>query len=200
MSDGKEKKLKKALEPVIQRLSPILMAAMIDELVAIYTQGWREIGEYGKKKVGFKISFDVPPYEEALDWATKHCAKLITQIDDETKTRIAQAVSRAIDEGKGVPGLAKNIRDEIMDMTRYRSQMIARTETANALQTASLDTAKKMGATHKEWVAEPSGCEICLSNDAEGPIPVSKSFRSGDMNPAAHPNCRCGLAYSFEEN
>lgn len=197
---SKEKKIEKALEPVIQRLSPILMSAMIDELVAIYTQGWRDMGKYGQKTVGFQIAFDVPPYDEALDWATKHCAKLVTKIDDETKTRIAQAVSKAIDEGQGISGLSKTIRDEIMDMSKYRSQMIARTETANALQVASLDTAKKMGATHKEWVAEPDACEICLSNDAEGPIPVSQAFRSGDMNPASHPNCRCGLAYSFEES
>jgi hypothetical protein len=145
------------------------------------------------------ISFDVPPYDEALDWAVKYGSKMITKMDKETKQRIAAEVRDSVERGDPLPDLAKTIRTTIEDMTRYRSMLISRTETANALSVGSLSTAVQMNATHKEWVAEPDCCEICADNMSEGLIPIEDSFQSGDDCPPAHPNCRCALAYSYEE-
>jgi len=71
--------------------------------------------------------------------------------------------------------------------------MIARTESADALEQAFMDRAGDMGINGKEWVTfDP--CEICEANEAEGVVPLDHVFSSGDLRPPAHPNCRCALA------
>ena len=81
-------------------------------------------------------------------------------------------------------------------MSKFRSQMIARTETASALSQASLDTMEDMGIGGKEWITVGDGdvSPECLGNEAQGVIPVKQAFSSGAMSPPEHPNCRCALA------
>ena len=46
----------------------------------------------------------------------------------------------------------------------------------------------------KLWIADgPDPCPVCLANQAEGRILAGEPFTSGDMEPPAHPNCKCGL-------
>jgi hypothetical protein len=71
--------------------------------------------------------------------------------------------------------------------------MIARTETADALEQAFMDRSKAMGVTGKEWITHDP-CPICEENGAEGVVPIDHIFSSGDERPPAHPNCRCALA------
>ncbi len=81
-------------------------------------------------------------------------------------------------------------------MSRYRSQLIARTETANALSEASLDSMADMGIDGKEWVTagDDQVSDECLGNEAQGVIPVGDAFSSGAEAPPEHPDCRCTVA------
>jgi len=48
---------------------------------------------------------------------------------------------------------------------------------------------------HKAWITssmEP--CNDCIDNEGQGYIPVDQVFESGDIFPAAHQNCMCGIA------
>ncbi|GAG61049.1 unnamed protein product, partial [marine sediment metagenome] len=77
-----------------------------------------------------------------------------------------------------------------------RSELIARTETANALSTASLDSMSDMGIEGKEWVTagDANVSDECQGNEAEGVIPVNQEFSGGVMAPPQHPDCRCTVA------
>jgi len=175
-----------------------LTATIGGELAGIYVSGSTEMISYGKTKMGVPIAFEGPPVSQAIDWAEKHAATLVTQMNEETKRRLARVVSQGIENKRGIPGLARDIRGSFTDMSRYRSQLIARTETANALSTASLDRMNDMGIDGKEWVTagDDRVSDECLGNEAEGVIPVNQSFSGGVMGPPQHPDA-VFAGYSF---
>lgn len=182
-----------ALEPIVRILSDTLRTTIENHLVSAYISGDRELMTWGMTKSGIPIAYEGPPMEKAISWAQKHGAQLVTKMDEETKNRLAQVVGEAIKEKKGIPGLARDIRGEFDNMTRYRSKMIARTETADALEQAFMDRSKSMGVDGKEWITfDP--CPICEANEGEGKVPIDHTFNSGHTRPPAHPNCRCALA------
>ena len=151
---------------------------------------------WGKTKGGIPIAYEGPPISQAVDWAEKHAATLVTQMAEETQRRLALTISNGIANKRGIPGLARDIRKTFADMTKFRSELIARTETAEALSSASLDTMADMGIEGKEWVTagDDRVSDDCLGNEAEGVIPVNQSFSGGVMAPPQHPDCRCTVA------
>lgn len=184
---------KDILDPLLATLASNLTYKINEHLATIYLAASAEMITWGKTKGGIPIAYEGPPIEEAIDWASKHCAKLVSQMDEETKRRLAQVISEGIEQKRGIPGLASDIRKEFDDMTKRRAEMIARTETNDALSQAFMDRAHDMNITGKEWVtADP--CEICAGNEAEGIVPIDHIFSSGHERPPAHPNCRCALA------
>ena len=185
-----------ALEPIVRVLAASLTTTMEGHLVTAYIEGDRELMTWGMTKSGIPIAYEGPPVEKAIKWAKKHGAQLVTKMDDETKRRLAQTVGDAIKNKRGIPGLARDIKNEFADMSRYRSQLIARTETANALSQASLDNMKDMGIEGKEWVTagDDRVSPECRSNEGQGVIARDKAFSSGAMAPPQHPACRCALA------
>jgi len=178
------------LDPILAMLHEPLRAELASQEVAIYVNGSAQMTTWGHTKAGIPIAYEGPPIEQAIDWAEKHCATLVTKMDEETKKRLAKTISDGITNKRGIPGLARDIRGEFVDMRRYRAVMIARTETASALSSASIDTMKDMGISGKQWIwPGTSDCDICSENEAAGVIPVDDTFPSGDMAPPAHPNC-----------
>jgi len=169
-------------------------AKIAGELAKVYISGQAEMISYGKTKLGVPIAYEGPPIEDAIKWAEKHGSKLVTQMDGETKRRLSNVISNGIKNKRGIPGLSRDIKKSFADMRRFRSLMIARTETANALSQASLDNMKGMGIDGKEVVTGGDPCEICEGNAAEGVIPVGQAFSSGHDAPPFHPNCECALA------
>ena len=90
--------------------------------------------------------------------------------------------------------MARGAPSEIKGQTlASRAQMIARTETNDALSQASMDKMRDMGIDGKEWLTGDP-CEICAANEADGVIPREQAFSSGHVRPPAHPNCNCSLA------
>ena len=81
-------------------------------------------------------------------------------------------------------------------MTKFRSELIARTETANALSESSLVNMKGIGIDGKEWVTvgDDDVSDDCLGNEAQGVIPVNQTFSGGVAAPPQHPSCRCTIA------
>jgi len=181
------------LDLLLAALTSNLTYRLNGHLVTIYTAASAEMISWGKTKAGIPIAYEGPPIEQAIEWAEKHCATLVTQMNEETKRRLAQAISEGIEQKRGIPGLARDIRREFADMTKRRSEMIARTETADALSQASLDRMRDMDIDGKEWVGNDP-CDICVENESEGIVPVDHVFSSGHDRPPAHPNCECALA------
>lgn len=182
------------LDPLLATFSSDLSLRLNGFMATAYLKGSAEMITWGRTKRGIPIAYEGPPIEQAISYAEKHCATLVTQMDEETKRRLAQVVSEGIKNKRGVPGLARDIRGEFRHMRRYRAQMIARTETNDALSQAFMDKAHDMNIDGKEWVTGGEPCEICEDNEAEGVVPINHVFSSGHERPPAHPNCCCALA------
>ena len=184
------------LDPLLGAFDDTLQAEVEGQLAEIYLSGQAEVITWGKTKGGVPIAFEGPPISQAVDWAKKQGATLVTQMDTETKRRLALQISNGIQNKRGVPGLARDIRQSFADMTRFRSQLIARTETSFALSSASLETMSAMGIEGKEWVTvgDDRVSEECEMNEGEGIIPVGQAFSGGTMAPPQHPDCRCAVS------
>lgn len=166
-------------------------------IATIYLSGSAEMITWGKTKAGIPIAYEGPPIQQAIDYAEKSCAKLVTRMDEETKSRLAKVISDGIKNKRGIDGLARDIRNDFADMTKLRSQTIARTETANALGQSFIDRGKDMGVNGKQWITvgdDKVNQEICAPNEAQGIIPFDQPFQSGHMAPPGHVNCRCAAA------
>ncbi|MBU2249398.1 MAG: minor capsid protein [Gammaproteobacteria bacterium] len=189
--------LNNVIDPILAAFHDQIKMSINAHLVRAYLQADAQVISWGKTKLrGLPILYEGPPVQQAIDWATKHGAKLVTQMDEDTKSRLAQVISDGIKNKRGIPGLARDIRKDFDDMSKYRSRLIAQTETNSALSQASETRMKDIGVTGKEWIVigDERTCEICLGNEAQGAISINQKFKSGHDAPPGHPGCRCALA------
>ena len=187
--------IESTLDPLLATFNKKLTADLEGQMADIYLSGDAQMISWGKTQKGIPIAYEGPPIKQAIDYA-KRGAKLVTEMDEETKKRLAHVISQGIEKKRGVPGLARDIKKEFADMTRYRSQLIAKTETRQALFAASHDRSIDMGVDGKEWVLGAGGsegnCEDCIANAGAGVIGINENFPTpeGDV----HPGCTCSLA------
>jgi len=179
-------------DPILKTFRAGLLVNITGQHVAIYMAAAAETTSWGRTKAGIPITYEGPPIQQAIQYAQKHCAQLVTRMDKESKDLIAQTVADAVENKRGIGGLARDLRHQFEDMSRNRSITIARTETCDASEQGFMDTAKGMGVTGKEWITHDP-CEICAQNE-DIILPLDGVFPSGDERPPAHPNCRCALA------
>ncbi len=193
-----DKDVENILDPILAAFDDTLQAEMAGQLAEINISGTAEMVSWGKTRAGVPIAYEGPPIQGAIDWANKHSVTLVKGLDEETKKRLAHTISQGIENKRGIPGLSRDIRNTFSDMSKHRSELIARTETANALSQASLDTMEDMGIDGKEWITagDDRVSDECSGNEAEGVIPVGQTFSSGADAPPEHPDCRCTLAPS----
>ena len=139
------------------------------------------------------VPYEGPPMQQAINYASKRAGWLIKNMNTETISQLKTVISNGIANKRGVPGITSDLRHAFTDMSKSRAQMIARTETSDALGEAFMDRAKEMNIEAIEWVtSEP--CPICAGNEGDGVIPIDQAFSSGHDRPPAHPNCRCAVA------
>lgn len=184
------------LDPILAMFHDTLRANIAGQVTDIYVSGSAEMVTWGHTLGGVPIAYEGPPIQWAIDWAEKHCATSVTEMDEETKRRLAKVIADGIEGKRGVPGLARDIRGEFADMSKYRSKLIAQTETRQALFAASHDNMVAMGIDGKEWIlgsgGETGNCDDCIANAVVGIIPVEQEFPTpeGDI----HPGCTCAIA------
>lgn len=183
---GFEDALEIAGEP-IRRGTVLLHQMLLGGLYDGYLQGSNEAF-----KVLRVLDRMRPGDLRAARWAVEHGSKLVQGINETTRTALAKTIGRGIADKIGIPALEREIRQKVLDMSRFRSEMIARTETNMALSTAHFDRYKERNIKFKRIsVFQP--CPICTNNRAQGTIPMDDNFRSGHHHPPFHPSCRCTL-------
>ncbi len=118
--------------------------------------------------------------------------KLTGNIADTTKTRLRNAIADAWDAGGSYDQVVGAIKATYKEFGAVRAGMIAQTEVVTAYNAGRKATAEAAGFDEHQWETESGNpCEICLANEAQGWLPIGQAFQSGDMAPAAHPNCEC---------
>jgi len=178
------------IDPILRTFESQLSARLNGHLVTAYLKGSAEMVEWGRTKTtDMPIYHEGPPMQQAMTYAQKHTATLVKGLNDETREQMRQVIENAIKEKRGVDGLSRDLRKAFGDMSRTRAEVISRTETADALESAFMDRAKDMKITGKEWIVTDP-CPICEENGNAGVSPLNDAFPRGDMRPPAHPKCR----------
>ena len=181
------------LDAVIKSCQAQLASRVVAHIGNLYIQGSMQMMSYGKTKLGIPIYYEGPPSSAAIKWAQDYSAGLVTNMDIETRSRLAQAIADGIENKRGIEGLSRDIRKEFTDMSKTRADMISQTESNRALSEGSRQKALEMGVDGKEAIVigDDLVCEICNGNADQGVIPINDPFQSGDMNTPFHVNCRC---------
>ena len=131
---------------------------------------------------------------EARYLATKGFQTLAGDIDAITIDRVAHAVAEAYQNGANYQGIVDTIRSVLPDFSEYRLRVIVQTELNQAYSSGMMEFGRDAGATLKAWVttsAEP--CELCVTNEKAGRIPLDQRFPSGHRYPCGHDGCSCDL-------
>ncbi|MEV0968505.1 ADP-ribosyltransferase [Microtetraspora glauca] len=104
---------------------------------------------------------------------------------------LAAILSEGLGEGWSVDRTTREIRGLLSN--RERAEMIATTEIARAVSTASLDRYEEAGLEFVEWdtAYDARVCAICKENEDAGPVRIGQPFPGGTFAPPQHPHCRC---------
>jgi len=123
-------------------------------------------------------------------------------MDKTSMDRIGTALADSIELGLSPTSAAKLINNAVGNPARALT--IAITETSRVLNSAAITRYKDAGVGSMKWMtvlAVAGGsvaCEICAPNNGVV-VKVGESFPSGNMQPPAHPHCRCALLPDFSE-
>jgi hypothetical protein len=149
------------------------------------------------KRMGILVKAD-PTFEltnpNYIAQLQTRAAYLLNQssLDETTLNQLIDIIATGKLDGLTNDEVASVLSDNFDNISDSRGQMIARTESANALGQANLATMVENGVKTKSWVtAGGHPCEICEGNEEDGEIPVDQPFSSGDDSEPGHPNCEC---------
>lgn len=118
-------------------------------------------------------------------------------IDETTRTRIANSIKTSIRLGEAQEEAVARLEDVIADPAR--AEMIAYTETVRAYAEGRNAYAQSSGAVAKNWTTN-GATDFCVTNEGDDWIPLDQSFSSGAMLVPGHPLCRCGNGYSYDQS
>jgi len=179
------------IDPVLRAFRARLATTIAGHVYQGYVRGWTELTQYAG------MPYEGPPTAQAVQWAERHAAQLVTEMEVTTKERLAKVISDGIRDKEGIPKLTSIIRQEFGDMAQKRARTIARTETNDALSEGSMSRMKDLRVTGKQ-VITGDPCEICQAFEAEGAVPIDHEYvyegQSYGRQPAFHPNCVCVAA------
>jgi len=101
-------------------------------------------------------------------------------------TAVGRFLTKQLDKGVPYEDAAKKAQRYANKLHRYRTRMIARTESSFAQSEGTLQAYEGMGITHVKWIADPEACPICRARNGKV-YPISQAH---GMQPA-HPHCEC---------
>ena len=139
--------------------------------------------------------------DRAKDWIADNVKNFSGEINNTTKDKIKAALSKAVEEGEGMPEAAKRVREVFTEANTSRARAIARTEIIHASNYASVEAWKQSDVVEgKEWLTafDETTCEECAALDGKTRGLDDGFGNSDDLfgdapEPPAHVNCRCTL-------
>ena len=149
---------------------------------------------------GIDLIFDATS-PRIKDAAGNILSKLKSMTDKTSIEELRSLITESFNNKDTVTQLQRNITKKFSDYQGYRSERIARTESANAYGRSSLEYYKEAGLKFKQWYTMNDGlvADECMANQDQGAISINESFSSGVMNEPNHVNCRCSVVPVSEE-
>lgn len=177
------------------RWIPIIFALTIDDINEVFVARIDQIRDFVDVEFSTETITDM-----ASEWIRQHALEeMVTQVNQTTRRQIKEALLRGVEEGMTPRAIAENIDKFFIGKIRDHSRTIAGTEVGNAHNQAALMTFKVAGVPKKRWrsMRDKDVCDICLRNEAAGPIGIDVLFPSGHKCPLAHPRGRCWLEPAY---
>jgi len=190
------------------------MAAAFTPMIGAY---WDEAGKVTRARLGLDPDewrvVDPHLHEKIETQAFDFCKSTLESTSETCRDAYAklrqELLAGVLNEGEAGPELAKRVRSIFTGLTKSHAAMIARTETARAVNAASLESAKQSGVvSRKKWLLSANACEHCHEVadrvNADGGIPLDTAFATGLSDkptyatcdaPPLHPRCRCTTTY-----
>jgi len=144
--------------------------------------------------VGITIDFDVtsPWVIEAVESIGKNFSEGMKGFYKDVERHLKDTLKAGIKEGEGIPELSERVKDLFGNITKSKSEQIARSETAFAYGEGNMDGMQEMGVIHHTWIYGGGPCTYgeCPANDGQT-VEIGKSFSSGHKHEPAHPGCTC---------
>ena len=155
-----------------------------------------------------KIEFNVvqPVFKK---WIETNGLKRATLINETTKQALSKSLSDGIQEGETILELQNRVKYQFDGLRDYRSERIARTESAATFNSGALETYKSAGIAQKEWVSTIDNWtrQDHLSLNSKT-IDIGDDFNVGGdtmpapglgSDPANNINCRCTIIPVIKE-
>ena len=153
------------------------------------------------------------PNLRAQEYAKKHAAEAVTQINDTTRKEIARIVSDGVKSGSSYNDIAKAIKNKFEEFAvpmpqkhvSNRAVLVAVTELANAYCEGNAQVGNYLQDNGikmmKAWqtLEDDRVSDGCRENERVGWIPIDKEFPSGHMHPPRFPGCRCDFLQDILE-
>lgn len=119
---------------------------------------------------------------------------LVKKLSDEVKGRMASEIRQGLLRGEHPYRIAERLA-AIGEMSKYRAETIARTETIRTFNTAAESRYRAAGAQKLKWLTgrDERVCSVCFPRDGQ-------IYNIDDFPEIpAHPNCRCASVPVFED-
>ena len=184
-----------------------------ENLTDIDLQGLILAEEYDSMEVGYEVSkslfvsgtggsFDLAN-PRAVAWYSQHGGSLdyIKDIQATSKNQLQTIITKSLDEGWSYNKTSQVIREKFTDFSRYRAQLIATHEAAQAYEAGNrifIDGLSDTGVNmEKMWnnSGDEKVTDGCIQNTNDGWIPLDREHSSGHQNPPRFPSCRCWESY-----
>jgi len=144
--------------------------------------------------VGITIDFDVtsPWVIASVENIGKNFSKGMKVFYKDVEKHLKDELKAGIKEGEGIPELSERVKNVFGNITKSKSEGIARTETAFAYGEGNMKGMEEMKITHHTWIYGGGPCTYhqCELNDGVT-VEIGKSFPSGHKHEPAHPFCTC---------
>lgn len=180
-----------------------LFREKIFDVVKIYGQSVvDEIGKVSSMQITSAVN----------DHIRETTAELVTQVNNTTKRLLKDTISEALDNRESLDDIRERVVEIFNgDISDYRSQMIAVTESTAATGFAAVAAMEQSGIEQKEWLAVIDGATRETHAAMDGQVVgVKEDFVSPDGDRADAPggfsdagnniNCRCTIAAVFSDN
>lgn len=192
----------------LEQQMPKIGSLLDSDMVADYFKFCFEWGvkaqyqRWGIKKANHYSNFALrnKNYISKLNDDANYLLSTKSSIDPTTRDRIIKIIqdskAQTDEEGNSVPmtndDISAQISSEFDSISSVRADMIAITETAQAMGSGNFATLIENNIPQYSWVtAGPNPCIICDENADASPINVGDTFPSGDQHEPAHIRCEC---------
>lgn len=150
-------------------LAEVLMPILVDGWISGTAKLRAAIGKAAKAVKAPIDGWDVFN-QEVLSWAQRYPRFFAERVNTAFAKRITEVIASGLAKGENIRDLRKRLSRDVFngDVTKYRAEMIARTEGSRASHAGENQAWQQSGVVEaKIWKAFPDACQFCRKMDGK---------------------------------